>query len=140
MGFMVLDACFQVTLTFRRNSERLVSSAAGASFLVNMQNLQLAVEYLRLQPASLTSLQNRLSRGPLHYQFLQTKLVGPLNLVRGVREETLTVSRGSVAELAIVCLQRENRNSADYRTTYQDFAPNGLSFAMVNIHPMRPVL
>ena len=96
-----------------------------------MEDLQLSVEYLRLQPASLANLRNRLSLGPLHYSFLQTKLVGPLNLVRGIREETLTVSRGNVAELAIVCLQRENRNQADYRTNYRDFRTSDLSFAMV---------
>ena len=51
----------------------------------------------------------------------QSKMVGPLTIAAGLRETTLTVSRGAVPELAIVCFQPEVRNSASYTQNCYDF-------------------
>ena len=63
-----------MTLTFRRNSERLMSDVANANFHVRLDDLSLVVEYLKLQETTLLNLRNRLSRGPLFYPYLSVAL------------------------------------------------------------------
>ena len=66
----------QITLIHASNAKRL-HAAAGVAYKLAIRKIELIVSYLKLDDRKFESLQSRISRGPLFYDFLRSLISHP---------------------------------------------------------------